>query len=549
VLPGYYRAAWEEDMVAAFLDSWRSGDAADDEWILGFGRPSWSERASVVGLAGRLYLGGAGAPRRYFAWGQAVRGAVLALLLVHAMAGLAGLVALLSPGIRGWFVPAPPAIMAGGLVGGAWLTTVWYVVGCAWVVIFVALVMGRYRAARVIAVLAIVPALAWLLQGQVTGSLLSPFGSWAFWILIDLAPVVALTAFHQDAPPIARRAWLLALPAGYVLVEVPLLVAALTGHSAWVPDLPGQCCLLVALACLAHAPRAWSRRADTGVWSLTLTLLAAVTGWYRIASLGNYLQDPRLIYYGQGPHLVNVGLVELLILAVAAALVAPDAARTQIARPALALTGSRGEATTGHRGGRTVRRLVRRPAGIGLVLAALVLTAAGCSHVLPLQPTPAATQRLTTPIVLQTVLGQQQAEQPGRCPPGYATLPGPGAGFPGLAGPSTGPAIPGGGQCYRKTGEPVTITAAAVTLFEQPAVKQQPTIYGLRISLPSAEAAALIAVTTEAYNSQYQLATLVAGQNWGVAFVAQPFTTGQFEIPTQSRDQAVTLQRMLTTPA
>ena len=26
LLPGYYRDKWEEDMVAAFLDSWHSGD-------------------------------------------------------------------------------------------------------------------------------------------------------------------------------------------------------------------------------------------------------------------------------------------------------------------------------------------------------------------------------------------------------------------------------------------------------------------------------------------------------------------------------------------
>ena len=46
----------------------------------------------MAGLAARLYLGGAGAPRRYFAWGQAVRGAVLAVLLVHAVLGLDALV-------------------------------------------------------------------------------------------------------------------------------------------------------------------------------------------------------------------------------------------------------------------------------------------------------------------------------------------------------------------------------------------------------------------------------------------------------------------------
>jgi hypothetical protein len=61
------------------------------------------------------------------------------------------------------------------------------------------------------------------------------------------------------------------------------------------------------------------------VWSLTLTLLAAVAGAYRIASLGDYLHDPHLIY---------VSLVELLILLAAVALVAPDAARAQAPTPA-----------------------------------------------------------------------------------------------------------------------------------------------------------------------------------------------------------------------
>jgi hypothetical protein len=84
-------------------------------------------------------------------------------------------------------------------------------------------------------------------------------------------------------------------------------------------------CLLVTLACLAHAPRARSRRtAGSGVWSLTLTLLAAVTGAYRIASISDYRHDP---------HLIMVSLVELLILAAAVALVVPDAARTQAATP------------------------------------------------------------------------------------------------------------------------------------------------------------------------------------------------------------------------
>jgi hypothetical protein len=329
--PGWYRGKWEEDMVAVFLDSWLTGDPETDEYITKAAGPTWAEVASVVGLAARLYLGGAGAPRRYVAWGQAVRGAVLAVLLVHAVRGLDGLRLMFlarNPRPLG-IVPAPPAAMA-PVPGFVWPITVWYVAGYAWIVIFVALVLGHYRTARVIAVLAIVADLAWLAQGQLTGGLLSPFGSWTFWFLFDLAPVLAMAGFHRDASPVARWPWLLALPANYLLVAVPVLTASATGHQAWVPDLPGLCCLLVAVACLAHAPWARSGRVGSGVWSLTLVLLAAVAAVYRIASLGDYLQG----HYLQDPHLITVGLAELLILVAAAALVAPDAERAQTAMPA-----------------------------------------------------------------------------------------------------------------------------------------------------------------------------------------------------------------------
>jgi len=188
------------------------------------------------------------------------------------------------------------------------------------------LALGHYRTAGVLAALAIVPGLAALLQAQLSGIRPAPFGPWAWWVLFGFVPVLAMTAFHSGAPPAARWPWLLALPAGYLLVIVPLLALQATGNSAWVPDFAGQCCLLVALACLAHVPRAWSRHAaGSGVWSLTLTLLAAVAAAYRIATLSNYLHDL---------HLIKVSLAELLILVAATALVAPDAARTQTATPA-----------------------------------------------------------------------------------------------------------------------------------------------------------------------------------------------------------------------
>jgi len=318
LLPGWYRERWEDDMAAAFLDSWLTGDPAADEYISKVAGPSSAEVASVAGLAVRLHLSGPATPRRY-AWGQAIRRAVLALLLVHAVLGL-DLLVLVTWSRRLLGLPAPPPMLATATPGGAW-DVVYYVVSFAWLVIFVTLILGRYRMARILAALAIVPGLVALLQAEFTRIMPVPFGSWAWWILFNLVLVLAMTAFHPGAPPVARWPWLLALPAGYLLVIVPLLTLRETGDSAWVPDLAGQCCLLVALACLAHAPRAWSRRAaGSGVWSLALILLAAIAGAYRMVTLTNYLYDP---------HLINVGLAELLIVLAAVALVAPDAARAQ----------------------------------------------------------------------------------------------------------------------------------------------------------------------------------------------------------------------------
>jgi hypothetical protein len=139
-------------------------------------------------------------------------------------------------------------------------------------------------------------------------------GPWAMWVLIDLVPVLAMAAFHRDAPPVTRRPWLLALPITFLLVAVPLLALEFTGHDSWVPGAPGLFCVLVALACLAHAPRARSR-ATSGLWSLTLILLAADIGLLRIFTLGIYPNDPRMIW---------IGLVELVVMVAAAAALAPD---------------------------------------------------------------------------------------------------------------------------------------------------------------------------------------------------------------------------------
>jgi hypothetical protein len=323
LLPGWYRQQWEQDMVAAFLDSWLTGDPYTDMCVLEFCKPEWQEVASVAGLAVRMHLGGPGTARRY-AWGQALRRAVLAVLLLHAVLAVDELAFLVwSRRLVGW-LPAPPGSLVIAPAGG-W-ATVYYLAGVSWIAVFVTLAVGYYRTARVLAALALIPNLVALLQAQLTGILPAPFGSWVFWLLVDLAPALAMAVFHRDAPPRAPGRWLLALPAGYVVVYGPLMALLATGNSAWLPDFPGLSCILVALACVAHAARAWPRHAaGTGLWSLTLVLLAAVAGANRILTLTNYLNDP---------HLIAVSLAELLILLAAVALVAPDAARTLTATPA-----------------------------------------------------------------------------------------------------------------------------------------------------------------------------------------------------------------------
>ena len=108
------------------------------------------------------------APRRH-AWGQAIRRAVLALVLVHAVLGLNVLVRV-TWSRRLFGLPAPPANLVIGSPGGIAPPSVWYVADYAWIVIFVALVLGYYRTARVIALLAILPDLVWLDKMTVGGT-------------------------------------------------------------------------------------------------------------------------------------------------------------------------------------------------------------------------------------------------------------------------------------------------------------------------------------------------------------------------------------------
>jgi len=207
----------------------------------------------------------------------------------------------------------------------------------------------------------------------------------------------------------------------------------------------------------------------------------------------------------------------------------------------------------------------RLPSALASVLGAagIVLAVASCTgHLTPLGPDQAATMpqphHLRSPLILQDMRTQGpvgRVAQADGCPAGWVTL-------------SGGPGQPG--QCYRKTGTPVTITSAAVSpVFPfrpppPPGQQAPPVQYGFSITVPAADVPALAAVlptapgpsgppgppTASAVTSATPIPTIsVAGRTWVLLGYASPSAGGEFDVTLPSRNQALQLQRMLAAPS
>ncbi len=195
----------------------------------------------------------------------------------------------------------------------------------------------------------------------------------------------------------------------------------------------------------------------------------------------------------------------------------------------------------------------RLPSALASVLAAtgIVLAVASCTgHITPLGPDQAAAlpqlHHLRSPLILQDMHTQ------GPHPVGSADCP---AGWIAVSGEA--------GQCYRKTGTPVTITSAAVSpvfAFRPPPPPGQqaaPVQYGFWITLPAADVPALAAViptasgppgppTASVVTSATPIPTIsVAGRTWVLQGFATRFAGRELEVTLPSRNQALQLQRML----
>jgi hypothetical protein len=204
------------------------------------------------------------------------------------------------------------------------------------------------------------------------------------------------------------------------------------------------------------------------------------------------------------------------------------------------------------------RQRPRLPSALASVLAAagVVLAVASCTgHITPLGPDQAATMpqphHLRSPLILQDMHTQGLvAGQSGGCPAGWVTL-------------SGGPGQPG--QCYHKTGTPVTITSAAVSpVFKfrpppPPGQQAAPIQYGFSITVPAADVPALAAVlpagsgppgppTASAVTSATPIPAIsVAGRTWILLGFASPSAGGEFNVTLPSRNQALQLQHLLAT--
>ncbi|MFC3383216.1 hypothetical protein [Couchioplanes azureus] len=325
LLPADYRQAWEEDMVASFLQAAHAADPDDPEGVE-IGVPSRAEVASVAALALRLRLGGVGAAPRPFAWGEAVRRVALIGLLAHAIGALVGVLFMV------WIAGQLPGLMRlpdaepAGFTD-RWLA-LWSLTGLLWLPAYLSAVHGHRRAARNLAVVAFVPVLISSVVGLVDG--VPGFTlTQVYWLLFDAVPVLALAAFGPQSPPVRARPWLVALPVGGAATFAALLAAQpVPGRELLaqaLADWPGLWCAALTAAAVVHlvAARPSRRRAPT--WPLALALLVPAVLGLRLTTLLDYLGFA--VPTADNAALATVGVIQCAVVAGVGALLAGVAAR------------------------------------------------------------------------------------------------------------------------------------------------------------------------------------------------------------------------------
>jgi hypothetical protein len=331
LLPAWYREVWEEDMVSTFLATVDS-DPEYAEYAVDYGRPSWSEVGSIVALAVRLRLGSAGAPPRYAAWGEAVRLAVLSGVLVNAAGFAVGLVNMLwEAGLLPMLPPSPVlALEVPPPHPYTWQTAL-ALLGALWLPAFLALVFGRWATARRLASLAVAANVVSLVATAVDTGPVST--SYFYDVLTSLLLVLAMSAFHRDAPPVPRGSWLVALGAGIALVT-GLQVLHLSSTTVIPPlDWIGLWCVVLVAAAAVHlAARALGWLGRYSAWAPALSILAVAVLGARLLALLDYA---RFGAHGWHPATIPLAVAEAVAVVAAAVPLTILATRTLRRLPAV----------------------------------------------------------------------------------------------------------------------------------------------------------------------------------------------------------------------
>ena len=313
LLPTAYRRQWEDDMVAAFLASMHDDDPERAEYLADFGRPSWSEVASVAGLAARLHLGLIGAPSpRTEARSDMVRIVVLLWLLWGAVSAIvaAGLELWLQSGLR--FLPAPPAEWSSAVApAGLWSVGL-RLSGLAWLVAFVAVLFGRPALTRTAAVVGVANSafgVAGALVAELARNLPAVSVTMLATFAVDLALSAVLWTLAKRWPRVRPTGWLLALLLGTAVVT-GLTVGGIAGAVPWwaVDPVTITAAAVVAVAIVRLVTGA------SPAWSLALTVLA----WAMLVVRLLTLVDVAETYAWMGPVPMVFAVAEALALSVVA---------------------------------------------------------------------------------------------------------------------------------------------------------------------------------------------------------------------------------------
>ncbi|ASU77882.1 hypothetical protein CDG81_05640 [Actinopolyspora erythraea] len=279
LLPAWYRADREEEMVAVFLldDSERQGALGDDEQddedddLRGeYGWPDWREVVAVAGLAVRTRFGGIGAPSAARAWGDTVRAVALLGLLVRAVLALVSLASLAYVQLRGGTAFAGPSVLvrpSGGYIALSLLPNL------VWVPAYLLLVLGKRRSGRFCAVVASLPSLTSVISTATEGTTM-----FATAVLIELGvwlPVTCvLLGFHRDAPAPSRRPWSLALP----VAVLGCLLFVVVGRFAPAIMVAGPLIWgILGAAVTTLVARVRHPRPITNSWSVALAVIGALS--------------------------------------------------------------------------------------------------------------------------------------------------------------------------------------------------------------------------------------------------------------------------------